>query len=166
MLGEQLCQRAERLGRSGMATAMVETQAVYGDIPKDGSILNSLTAFAPKPPCATRTCGMVGTERRCLCGNDFLLQTQQQRLTVSNGEPNLSGAVTPLFKSCNLMFMHHPIWGGDCNLDQYVHLCGSLLPCRVACPHNCLPAGFDVPCNGRDTLAIGQPLTHEILSFA
>ena len=78
---------------------MVETRAVYGDIAKDGSVLNRLTAFASKPACATRTCGTADTERRCLCGNDFLLQMQQQRLAVSNGEPYLSGALHPFSKA-------------------------------------------------------------------
>jgi hypothetical protein len=166
MVGEQLCQRAERLGKSSMAVTMIEARTVYGDIAKDGPVLNGLVALPPKPACATRTCGTCVTKRSCLSRNNFLLQGQQKRLAVSNGEPDFSGAFEPLLKSCNFMLMHHPIWGGDCNLDRYVHLCCSLLLCRVAGPHNCLPAGFDVPCDGRDTLAIGQPLTHEILSFA
>ena len=149
-----------------MAVTMIEARAVYGDIAKDGSVLNRLVAFVPKLACATRACGTCATKRRCLSGNDFPLQVQQKLLAVSNGEPDLSGAFTSLFEGGNLMFMHHPIWGGDCNLDRYVHFCCSLLPCYIACTHDGLPACFDVPCDGRDTFAIGQSLTYEVLLFA
>lgn len=67
-----------------MAAAMIEARAVYGDIAKDGSVLNGLVALGPELSCATRACGMATTKRRCLDSNNFLLEVQQKLLAVAN----------------------------------------------------------------------------------